>query len=275
MNPIEENALRTLQVLVDERENDGATDESLLQKTALNERDLRDAVEYLEDQGGVEVLRELGNPLFAFVRLLSRGTYLYHELSRIKQGAAMPVTSVITPYNPVGSPFGFTDEDWETVALKRKDATRLYVVMGLQFQSTHYNTNLLLTNFQGHFERALVALNTGRAANPILLSFTQLQAGLGAHLFNSIASSIIGADIAVFDTSDLNPNVMIEMGVALTWGVRVLPVRERNTPSPPSDISGQTWVKYTDSGQSIVESPDFDAQLREMFTRAISKKGRV
>jgi hypothetical protein len=51
-------------------------------------------------------------------------------------------------------------------------------------------------------------------------------------------------DIAVFDVSDLNPNVMIEIGVALTWGIRMLLIRENGSPTPPSDISGQTWAKY-------------------------------
>jgi len=42
-----------------------------------------------------------------------------------------------------------------------------------------------------------------------------LSAGYGRHLFNEIASDIISADIAVFEASDLNANVMIEIGVAL------------------------------------------------------------
>ena len=53
---------------------------------------------------------------------------------------------------------------------------------------------------------------------PVQLDFQSLAAGYGGHLFNKIARDIIGADIAVFETSNLNPNVMLEMGVALTWG---------------------------------------------------------
>jgi hypothetical protein len=59
----------------------------------------------------------------------------------------------------------------------------------------------------------------------ITLQFEKLTAGYGEHLFNTIVRSIIGSDIAVFEVSDQNPNVMIELGVALTWGVRVLPLR--------------------------------------------------
>jgi hypothetical protein len=46
----------------------------------------------------------------------------------------------------------------------------------------------------------------------------------GEYLFNEIARDIISADIAVFDTSGLTPNVMLEMGVALTSGTRVPPI---------------------------------------------------
>jgi hypothetical protein len=44
----------------------------------------------------------------------------------------------------------------------------------------------------------------------------------------------------LFETSDNNPNVMIEMGVALTWDRRVFPIKKKGRPKPPSDISGQT-----------------------------------
>jgi hypothetical protein len=44
------------------------------------------------------------------------------------------------------------------------------------------------------------------------------------------AFAIIGSDIAVFETTDLNPNVMIEM--SLRWGTRALPIRRHDAPKP-------------------------------------------
>lgn len=55
-----------------------------------------------------------------------------------------------------------------------------------------------------------------RPALPISLNSRPLAAGSGEHLLIEIAGDIIGADVAVFDASDQNPNVMIEMGLALT-----------------------------------------------------------
>ena len=74
------------------------------------------------------------------------------------------------------------------------------------------------------------------------LSLRGLRAGYGEHLFNEIARDVISADIAVFETST-NSNVMIEMGVALTWGRRVLPIKKKGA-RIPSDISGQTSADY-------------------------------
>lgn len=78
----------------------------------------------------------------------------------------------------------------------------------------------------------------------------------------------------MFDASDLNPNVMLEMGVALTWGVRVLPIKEEKCPKPPSDISGQTWADYRDSGDKFVDS-DHENKLFRMVERAARKKGTI
>jgi hypothetical protein len=105
------------------------------------------------------------------------------------------------------------------------------------------------------------------------LNFRPLAAGYGEHLFNEIARDIIASDIAVFETSDLNPNVMVELGVALTWGVRVLPIKAHGQPRPPSDISGQTWADYQNNGLTF-DDPEHAGKLIRMVERAVRKKGR-
>jgi hypothetical protein len=121
-------------------------------------------------------------------------------------------------------------------------------------------------------QKALVeAIDQLPGRPPVELDFRILKAGYGSHLFNEIAKDIIGADIAIFDTSDANPNVMLEMGVALTWGRRVLPIREHSTPPPPPDISGQTWTTYSNSGGTW-DDPEHHAKLVAMVKRAVEKK---
>jgi hypothetical protein len=64
---------------------------------------------------------------------------------------------------------------------------------------------------------------------------------------------------------------MIEMGVALTWGCRVFPIRKIGCQNPPSDISGQTWANYSEDGTSFTNI-NHEKDLIAMIERAIQKK---
>lgn len=67
---------------------------------------------------------------------------------------------------------------------------------------------------------------------------------------------------------------MIEMGVALTWGIRVLPIKRVDRPKPPSDISGQTWANYEESGERFTDSEHY-AKLVSLVERAARKKSKT
>ena len=157
----------------------------------------------------------------------------------------------------------------DTMALNLKSAEK-----NLDNVNINYVPENLKRNVEEMFQNAVEAYNKLPDAATVELIFQPLAAGYGEHLFNEIVRDIISADIAVFDTSDLNPNVMLEMGVALTWGVRVLPIKEENCPEPPSDISGQTWAKYSGSGSEFVDSGHKNKLFR-MVERAARKKGRI
>lgn len=275
MNPIKENAVKILTTLI-EREVKEAQGKQIEQMTGLSPEDINDAVDYLEDLGSVEVIKWLGTAPYNFgaITVNSRGRYLYHEMKKRtdeveKEKKLLPER----PVNPVGSPYGFTDDDWEFVSLRREDRSTLNVVFGLQYKSEYYNTDQLISNIKKYFQKAVETYSEKPSKEKITLQFEKLTAGYGEHLFNTIARSVIGSDIAVFEVSDQNPNVMIELGVALTWGVRVLPLREKNSPKPPTDISGQTWIEYEESGGKIIDE-EFHRKLEKMIERAISKKGR-
>jgi hypothetical protein len=98
-----------------------------------------------------------------------------------------------------------------------------------------------------------------------------LRAGYGEHLFNEIARDVISADIAVFETSDHNSNVMIEMGVALIWDRRVLPIKKKGRPKPPSDISGQTWADYDAQTYRFIDEHHHE-NLTSMVRRVLRRK---
>jgi hypothetical protein len=217
---------------------------------------VNDAVALLVESGLAEWIQVMGTAPFDFgdAYITSRGRYEQQrraattstvEKQPSPTKADAPSDSTPTgpalPPTPVGSPYGFTDEDWETVSRHKGRADRLYVVFGHQFDSASYDTAKLRKNIEKMFELAVQHFDANsRGHVHVKLKFDVLAAGYGEHLFNQIARGIIGADIAVFDTSDLNANVMLEMGVALTWGVRVLPIKAQGKLVPPSDVSGQT-----------------------------------
>ena len=145
--------------------------------------------------------------------------------------------------------------------------------MGYQFDSKHYDATLLRENVRTMFQTAVDQYNKLPGSLGAVLDFRPLAAGYGEHLFNEIARDIIASDIAVFDTSDLNPNVMVELGVALTWGIRVLPIKLASQQRPPSDMSGQTWADYEDSAQKFLDG-EHNEKLVRMVERAMRKKGR-
>lgn len=171
---------------------------------------------------------------------------------------------------PVGSPYGFGEHDWLIVEERRKRPDVIYVVLGYQFKSKHHDRNQLEKNVKAMFEQAVNSYNV-TATEKVALDFRALAAGYGEHLFNDIARDILSADIAVFETSDLNPNVSLELGVALTWGVSVFPIKKKGRRKPPSDISGQTWADYLESGSQFVDS-GHAVKLVELVRRAVRKK---
>jgi hypothetical protein len=90
-------------------------------------------------------------------------------------------------------------------------------------------------------------------------------------VFNKVAESIIASDIAVFEISNKNPNVMIDLGIALTFGKNVLLIRERTSDKPPSDISGHTYAEYDNDVLNFKDNTH-DEQLLNMLKNSIIGK---
>lgn len=274
---IKESAGIILTALYEESQKPGQPDEvtgqRLQELTTLEPDQVNDAVAILRDNGYVDWQQFLGtHPFdFGYVEITPRGKAEYERA--VEQSKNTHTVPAISPApSPVGSPYGFHDSDWELVAERKAERSKLIVVVGYQFKSTHYASEYLIVNLRNHFDKAVKAYNVLPTSFPVELDFSPLAAGYGEHLFNEICRDIICADIAVFETSDLNPNVMLEMGVALTWGIRVLPIKASNRPKPPSDISGQTWADYEDNASHFVDQ-EHERKMLRMVERAARKKG--
>lgn len=277
-NPIEENATKLLISLYENNPEQNLMFEGkdLEEFTNLDPKELNNAVDYLDDRGLIERQNYLGTAPYKFghVHLNSRGNYLYHELQDAEDEPKEKQTEIVSKQPlAAGSPFGFTDYDWEYVQRESEKTNVVKVVLGYQFKSEHYNSDKLVKNIKNEFETAVETYNDKGGKPDIELNFKSLAAGYGEHLFNQIARDIISSDIAVFETSDQNANVMIEMGVALTWGKRVLPIKKEGQPKPPSDISGQTYADYKENGKDYT-SNSHSQDLIAMIERGMQKKQR-
>ncbi len=177
----------------------------------------------------------------------------------------------LKPPTPVGSPYGFTDYDWELVSSRKSDLSTLFMVLGTKYVSSYYNTMALRQNILELVQKGVKKYND-EYNTEISLKFIILKAGLGEHLFNQIARDIISSDIAIFDTSDLTPNVFLEIGVALTWGSRVFLIKHKDAPNPSSDISGHTYTEYSDNASDLLDEAHVKSVFR-MVERAIWTKG--
>lgn len=154
----------------------------------------------------------------------------------------------------------------------KRDSSKLYVVFGYQFESKYYDTKKLIQNVQNMFQTTIDVYK--KLGNSIELEFDTLSAGYGQHLFNKIARDIISSDVSVFDVSSPNRNVLVGIGVALTWGIKVFVIRAKNSPKTPSDISGQTWAEYEHSASTFL-NPKHQKELLTMVKLAARQKLRA
>lgn len=276
---ISRNVTAILKILAEQPRPEGGdawvSGPAIHEMSGIAPEDVNDAVSVLVDSGLAEWIQTFGSAPYTFsdAWITARGRFELEKAREAEPGDDEVGIEAVRPLAPVGSPYGFTDQDWETASARKGRNDVLFVVFGYQFQSTHYDSDSLVMNLRSTFEYAVERYNKQPASIPIRLDFQALSAGYGGHLFNEIARDIISSDVAVFETSDQNPNVMIELGVALTWGVRVLPIKSKGAERPPSDISGQTWVDYRDSAAAFVD-PEHDDKLLRLVERAAGKKSR-
>lgn len=269
---INEDLAVTLRVLAEHERDQFIESAEIGEKTGLEPGRVSDAIRILEDSGYVEAVRTMGNAPYDFSRAMitSGGRYEFERATKdAEERGSEGEAAVRRRPVPVGSPYGFTEEDWEFIDLESA-SENVIVVFGHQFKSTYYDTKKLTSQLQLDFELALTTAKLDIPCN-LDLQFVPLEAGYGEHLFNQIARSIIASDIAIFETSDQNPNVMIEMGVALTWGVRVHPIRNATASAPPSDISGQTWARYQSDGLTW-DDENHDGKVAAMVKQVLRRK---
>src|SRR5688572_12866264 len=131
-------------------------------ESQLSAERVNDAVALLVDSGFAEWIQTFGTDPFDFAEtyLTSRGRYEQQRIAAARWDAnaslvgpptvrtdLVPVGTatlpLLTPPSPVGSPYGFTEADWENVSLQKSRKDILFVVLGYQFKSQWYETPIL------------------------------------------------------------------------------------------------------------------------------------
>ena len=134
------------------RQREQAKRPQLQDLTGLTASEINDAVAILSESGLVETFRALGTNSFTFahVSLTPRGRYEYQKGMRVEELKTEEKKSggnrILSIRTPMGSPFGFTDLDWEMVTKRTHDVSKLYVVFGHPVKSRYYNTPRLKNN---------------------------------------------------------------------------------------------------------------------------------
>lgn len=199
---VEANAFYVLETLVSEQKDETGRvtlhGTRLAELTALTPSEINDAVSILEESGMVESLKAIGTRPYTFynVTLTSRGRYEYERHQSTPQNTEIGEHRVAISPVPIGSPYGFTDEDWELVTTRKNDHTKIYIVFGFEFESSYYNRNSLAENIESMFADALHEYRKNdRSVSDVEIEFKTLAAGYGGHLFNEIACDIISSDI--------------------------------------------------------------------------------
>jgi hypothetical protein len=158
--------------------------------------------------------------------------------------------------------------------MERRNDPSLRIVFGYQFSSDFYDTALLVSNLEAALARAARELNETREQAgevPITYHFKTLSASRSGSLFCDICMDIQSSDIAFFEVSNRNPNVMLEYGLAIGSNTILIPLRDEQSQVLPTHLQGIRWYSYRDNGMSLTEAP-FVSSLRVILTSCFARK---
>ncbi len=152
-----------------------------------------------------------------------------------------------------------------TIEHARQD-NRIRIVYGYDWKSRSDNVALI-------YDEVMEVVTEVHKKHHFDITFDSL-GGKDGSIFCDICRQIQSADIAMFDVSTHNPNVILELGIAIGTGRYIFILRSRHHKRPPtslSDLSGILEYRFSRGSGRIKFKSDFRRSLKSKLN-LVSKK---
>ena len=116
------------------------------------------------------------------------------------------------------------------------------IFLGYQFKSDYYSA----ASLQNTLVSATQIVTEDYKERGLSLQPDQVGHREGEHITCEICEKIQRAVFCVFEISNLNPNVMLELGMALGIGRKYALLRHTDSKDPSSDMGGLKYISYSD-----------------------------
>jgi hypothetical protein len=172
------------------------------------------------------------------------------------------------------SPFlAFKRDELEKLEQRQRSKKKLYVRFGYQWLDdsggTKKHLSIALRNkLRLIFEDASKTENT----NGYTLNYASLRGEAGKPLLHRIVFDILSADLLFFDVTEINANVMFELGIAYAANARLFLLRKNGAKKQlPSDLAGLTYSDY-ELGRDLVVDSFFEQDVKSVMQKTIKTK---
>jgi len=143
------------------------------------------------------------------------------------------------------------------------------------------NSLKALSELQRRIARRILIHNLEGCKVKLNITYSRLRSTSGTFVFNSIRQRISTADVVIFDITQFNPNVMIELGMALEMQLaqesvaKVFLILEAKSFEPtllPSDLAGYFLTNYwIDPNDNECHFGDNGSLVMRISTDALKK----
>ena len=143
------------------------------------------------------------------------------------------------------------------------------------------NSLRALSELQKRISTRIMTLDKEKISVKLNITYSRLRSTSGTFVFNSIRQRISSADAIIFDITGFNPNVMIELGMALEMQLakesvaKVFLIAESKSFKSsllPSDLSGYFLTHYwIDDKENECHFGDNGSLVMRISTDALNK----